>query len=57
LASKIWQQHLVAESGHQRSLLYIDRVFLHERTGPAPSLSARTWAKRSISSSTAATPS
>lgn len=35
LASKIWQQHLVAESGPERSLLHIDRVFLHERTGPA----------------------
>lgn len=35
LAGKIWHQHLVAEWGHGRSLLHIDRVFLHERTGPA----------------------
>ncbi|NBT09982.1 MAG: 3-isopropylmalate dehydratase large subunit [Betaproteobacteria bacterium] len=35
LVHKIWQQHLVAELDHARSLLHIDRVFLHERTGPA----------------------
>ena len=35
LADKIWQQHVVAELDHGRSLLHIDRVFLHERTGPA----------------------
>lgn len=35
LAGKIWQQHVVTELAHQRSLLHIDRVFLHERTGPA----------------------
>ncbi len=35
LAEKIWQQHVVTELDHGRSLLHIDRVFLHERTGPA----------------------
>lgn len=35
LVDKIWQQHLVAELDHGRALLHIDRVFLHERTGPA----------------------
>ena len=32
---KIWQSHVVAELGGQRALLHIDRIFLHERTGPA----------------------
>jgi 3-isopropylmalate/(R)-2-methylmalate dehydratase large subunit len=35
LVEKIWQQHLVADLPHGRSLLHIDRVLLHERTGPA----------------------
>jgi 3-isopropylmalate/(R)-2-methylmalate dehydratase large subunit len=35
LLDKIWHQHLVAELSPQRSLLHIDRVLLHERTGPA----------------------
>lgn len=35
LVDKIWQQHLVAELPHGRALLHIDRVLLHERTGPA----------------------
>jgi len=33
LFEKIWQQHVVAELGDRASLLHIDRVFLHERTG------------------------
>ena len=30
---KIWDDHLVADLGDGSCLLYIDRVFLHERTG------------------------
>lgn len=30
---KIWDAHLVADLGDGESLIYIDRVFLHERTG------------------------
>ena len=33
LFEKIWQDHLVADLGNGSHLLYIDRVFLHERTG------------------------
>lgn len=33
LLDKLWQQHLVADLGDGASLLHIDRVFLHERTG------------------------
>lgn len=33
LAEKIWSQHAVAEQGDGTTLLYIDRIFLHERTG------------------------
>jgi 3-isopropylmalate/(R)-2-methylmalate dehydratase large subunit len=32
---KIWDDHLVAALPSGESLLHIDRVFLHERTGPA----------------------
>jgi 3-isopropylmalate/(R)-2-methylmalate dehydratase large subunit len=32
---RIWDDHLVADLGGGRGLLHIDRVFLHERTGPA----------------------
>jgi 3-isopropylmalate/(R)-2-methylmalate dehydratase large subunit len=32
---RIWDDHLVAELGAGRALLHIDRIFLHERTGPA----------------------
>lgn len=32
---RIWDEHLVADLGAGRSLLHIDRIFLHERTGPA----------------------
>ncbi len=32
---KIWAAHHVADLGGGRSLLHIDRIFLHERTGPA----------------------
>ena len=35
LLDKIWEQHLVADLNPERSLLHIDRVLLHERTGPA----------------------
>ncbi len=33
LFDKIWQDHLVSELEGGESLLYIDRIFLHERTG------------------------
>ena len=33
LFEKIWQTHLIADFGDGSSLLHIDRVFLHERTG------------------------
>ncbi|MBP6252322.1 MAG: 3-isopropylmalate dehydratase large subunit [Rubrivivax sp.] len=33
LFDKLWQTHVVAELDAQSSLLHIDRVFLHERTG------------------------
>ncbi len=33
LFEKIWDNHLVTELGDGASLIYIDRVFLHERTG------------------------
>ncbi|MAI06223.1 MAG: 3-isopropylmalate dehydratase large subunit [Alphaproteobacteria bacterium TMED87] len=33
LFSKLWNQHEVLKQGSGMSLLYIDRIFLHERTG------------------------
>jgi 3-isopropylmalate/(R)-2-methylmalate dehydratase large subunit len=33
LFDKLWQQHTVEELNDGLSLLYIDRIFLHERTG------------------------
>jgi 3-isopropylmalate/(R)-2-methylmalate dehydratase large subunit len=33
LFDKLWDQHTVAELGDGECLLYIDRIFLHERTG------------------------
>jgi len=33
LFEKIWQQHLVTSLDDDNHLLYIDRIFLHERTG------------------------
>jgi 3-isopropylmalate/(R)-2-methylmalate dehydratase large subunit len=33
LFDKLWQQHVVAQLDAESSLLHIDRVFLHERTG------------------------
>ena len=33
LIDKLWDEHVVADLGDGTSLLYIDRVFLHERTG------------------------
>ncbi len=33
LFEKLWQQHLVADLGDGASLLHVDRIFLHERTG------------------------
>ncbi len=32
---KIWRAHRIKELDGRRSLLFIDRIFLHERTGPA----------------------
>ena len=33
LFDKLWQQHAVADLGGGETLLWIDRIFLHERTG------------------------
>lgn len=33
LFDKIWDAHVIADLGDGDTLLYIDRVFLHERTG------------------------
>ena len=33
IIEKLWAEHLVADLDDGTSLLYIDRVFLHERTG------------------------
>lgn len=33
LFDKLWEEHTVAELGDGECLLYIDRIFLHERTG------------------------
>ena len=33
IIDKLWDEHTVADLGDGASLLYIDRVFLHERTG------------------------
>jgi 3-isopropylmalate/(R)-2-methylmalate dehydratase large subunit len=33
--AKIWDEHVVAELRGGESLLHLDRIFLHERTGPA----------------------
>ncbi|WP_437181866.1 3-isopropylmalate dehydratase large subunit [Rhodoplanes serenus] len=32
---RIWDAHVVTELGGERTLLHIDRILLHERTGPA----------------------
>ena len=32
---KIWDAHVVAQPDERHALLHIDRIFLHERTGPA----------------------
>jgi 3-isopropylmalate/(R)-2-methylmalate dehydratase large subunit len=34
IVEKIWDAHVVAELGDGQALLHVDRVFLHERTGP-----------------------
>ncbi|MBT3410749.1 MAG: 3-isopropylmalate dehydratase, partial [Halieaceae bacterium] len=33
LFEKLWQEHLVEKQSDGTDLIYIDRVFLHERTG------------------------
>lgn len=33
LFDKLWQEHLVEQHGDSTDLIYIDRIFLHERTG------------------------
>ena len=33
IIDKLWDEHLVADLGDGTGLIYIDRVFLHERTG------------------------
>jgi 3-isopropylmalate/(R)-2-methylmalate dehydratase large subunit len=35
LVDKLWQLHEIVTLGQGRSLLHIDRILLHERTGPA----------------------
>ena len=35
IIEKIWDQHVVAELGDNVSLIHIDRVLLHERSGPS----------------------
>lgn len=32
---RIWDAHVVAVLGNNRFLLHVDRILLHERTGPA----------------------
>jgi 3-isopropylmalate/(R)-2-methylmalate dehydratase large subunit len=34
IVDKIWDAHVVADLGDDQALLHLDRVFLHERTGP-----------------------
>lgn len=49
LADKIWSQHAVAEIGDPgdgTTLLYIDRIFLHERTGSIALRGLETAARR-----------
>ena len=33
LFDKIWNQHVISDLGDGNDLIYIDRIFLHERTG------------------------
>lgn len=33
LFEKVWREHLVGDQGRDSDLIYIDRIFLHERTG------------------------
>ena len=33
LFEKVWNQHSICNLGDGNELLYIDRIFLHERTG------------------------
>ena len=47
LFDKLWHSHEVMSLGARRSLLYIDRVFLHERTGSI-ALQSLAERKRSI---------
>jgi 3-isopropylmalate/(R)-2-methylmalate dehydratase large subunit len=35
IIQKIWVAHVVASLPNEQALLHIDRIFLHERTGPA----------------------
>ena len=35
IVEKIWRAHAMADAGGGETLLHLDRVFLHERTGPA----------------------
>ena len=47
LFEKIWDSHLIAELGNNEALLYIDRIFLHERTGSI-ALQSLTEANRAV---------
>lgn len=33
LFDKLWDEHVVVDLGNNNALLYVDRIFLHERTG------------------------
>ncbi|GAA5233385.1 3-isopropylmalate dehydratase large subunit [Verticiella sediminum] len=35
IIEKIWDEHVVADLGGGRSLLHVDRILLHDRSGPA----------------------
>ncbi len=35
IVGKVWDLHEIADLGGGQSLLHLDRIFLHERTGPA----------------------
>ena len=46
LFDKIWNQHIISSLGDGNDLIYIDRIFLHERTG---SVALKSLEERGIS--------
>tara|TARA_B100001758_G_scaffold69193_1_gene58118 strand:- start:3156 stop:4568 length:1413 start_codon:yes stop_codon:yes gene_type:complete len=46
LFDKIWNQHIISDLGDGNDLIYIDRIFLHERTG---SVALKSLEERGIS--------